>query len=359
MPGVRKGCVAVFGARRQARGTETLVIMAETRVTDRRALSDLRDAVARKVVATIGEPPDDVALVRPYTVLKTSSGKIRRSANRAIYERGAHHGSRAALLQMLRIGLGAVIPEAQVMLRSAGERLYAVWWWTMAMIGAAASAPVMLISPRVARTWVPRVARVFLRVVGAHAQAIGTRNIPATGPVMFASNHTSGIDVLVFAALLPRHALMVASEPLRALTWQKPFLRALGVKINTAADEETTAELRRELEAGRPVVALVEAGVDRWPGLRPFRLEAFALAVDTKAPVVPLAVRGARTMLRFGTHYPRRADLSVRVGVPIRPEGQGWEAILALRNEVRAEILRLVGEPDLYYDNGSLGADRS
>ncbi len=358
VPGVRKGCVAVFGARRQTRGTETLVVMAETRVTDKRALSDLRDAVARKVIATIGEPPDDVALVRPYTVLKTSSGKIRRAANRAIYERGEHHGSRAALLQLTRIGLGAVLPEAKVMLRNAGARLYAVWWWLMAGLGAALTLPVLVISRRAGERWIRVVARLFLRVVGARTQVIGVKNIPASGPVMIASNHTSGIDVLLFAALLPRNVILVASEPLRASTWQRPFLRALGVRIAVPGDHGVAAELRRELDGGRAMVALVETGVDRWPGLRPFRLEPFALAVDAKTPVVPLAVRGARTMLRFGSRFPRRADVSVQIGVAKQPEGQGWEAVLSLRNRVRAEMLRMVGEPDLYYDNGALAGDR-
>lgn len=81
--------------------------------------------------------------------------------------------------------------------------------------------------------------------------------------------------------------------------------------------------------------------------------------METRAPVVPLAVRGARTMLRFGSHFPQRADVSVQAGPPVQPEGQGWEAMLALRDRVRADMLRLVGEPDLYYENGSLVSDRS
>lgn len=337
---------------------ESVVVIAETRVTDKLALSDLRDAVSRKVVATIGEPPDEVAIIRLYTVLKTSSGKIRRAANCAVYERGEHHGSRAALLQLTRISLDSVLPEAKAIMRNTGARLYALWWWTMAGLGAALAFSVLLISQRTGEQWIRVVARLFLRVVGARTRVIGIKNIPAHGPVVLASNHTSGIDVLLFAALLPRNVALMASEPLRASTWQRPFVRALGIRMAITGDTAATAELRHELDRGGAMVVLVETGVDRWPGLRPFRLEPVALAVHAKAPVVPMAVRGARTMLRFGSQFPRRADVSVQIGVAKQPEGQGWEAVLSLRDRVRADTLRMVGEPDLYFDNGALAGDR-
>jgi len=112
--GVRRGCVAVFGARKGRRGTESLVVMAETRETDPAALERLRDAVSRAVVATIGEPPNEVALVKPHTVLKTSSGKIRRDATWQLFEAGEHEaGGRAVWLQMARLVLTSVAPEVR------------------------------------------------------------------------------------------------------------------------------------------------------------------------------------------------------------------------------------------------------
>ena len=55
----------------------------------------LRDAVSRAVFAAIGEPPDEVVLAPPHTVLKTSSGKVRRSACRELYEAGRIGAARA------------------------------------------------------------------------------------------------------------------------------------------------------------------------------------------------------------------------------------------------------------------------
>ncbi len=61
VPGVRKGCVAVFGSPDPATGTERLVVMAETRERDADALDKLRQAVQDVTVDLLGTPADVVA----------------------------------------------------------------------------------------------------------------------------------------------------------------------------------------------------------------------------------------------------------------------------------------------------------
>jgi acyl-CoA synthetase (AMP-forming)/AMP-acid ligase II len=86
--GVRKGCVAVFGAYDPAAGTERLVIVAETRISDPAGRDRLRAEIGARVTDALGVPPDHVVLAPPGAVLKTSSGKIRRTATREAYRRG-------------------------------------------------------------------------------------------------------------------------------------------------------------------------------------------------------------------------------------------------------------------------------
>lgn len=112
--GIRKGCVAAFGMRGGKHGTESLVVLAETRVTNAAAKTKLADAVSHAIVQAIGEPPDEVVLTPPHVVLKTSSGKIRRAETRALYERGEHLAGRPpAWVQMLRLGLIALKGEVR------------------------------------------------------------------------------------------------------------------------------------------------------------------------------------------------------------------------------------------------------
>jgi len=79
--GVRAGNVIAFGVTSN-RGRERLVVVAETKSDDP---SPVRAEVARRVRESVGLPTDEVVLVGPGTLPKTSSGKLQRSLCRTRY----------------------------------------------------------------------------------------------------------------------------------------------------------------------------------------------------------------------------------------------------------------------------------
>ena len=81
-------------------------------------------------------------------------------------------------------------------------------------------------------------------------------------------------------------------------------------------------------------------------GLREFKLGAFLLAAHTGVPVVPVGIRGARSILRDVSWFPRLGAAAVAIGDPIMPAGNDWAAAVHLRDRAREEILRLSGEPE-------------
>ncbi|MGH8709481.1 MAG: AMP-binding protein, partial [Burkholderiales bacterium] len=87
--GVRRGCVAVFGSRDPASGTERVVVLAEMRATDASRHDDLKRMINELAVSLLGAPADDIVLAPPATVPKTSSGKIRRADTKRMYLEGA------------------------------------------------------------------------------------------------------------------------------------------------------------------------------------------------------------------------------------------------------------------------------
>ena len=121
--GVRRGCVAVFGCEDRESGTERLVVVAETREKSPEAREAITTAIEDAAIRHLGSPPDEVRLVPPYTVLKTSSGKIRRRAVRELFEQERLGvGSAPALpVQILRLGRSAVLPQLR-RARGAGSR---------------------------------------------------------------------------------------------------------------------------------------------------------------------------------------------------------------------------------------------
>ena len=74
----------------------------------------------------------------------------------------------------------------------------------------------------------------------------------------------------------------------------------------------------------------------------------------TKAPVqtqtqasTRFAIRGSRSMLRGDDWFPYRGAASITFSTPIAPAGHEWRDVVLLRDEVRGEILKYCGEPDL------------
>ncbi|MBA2610091.1 MAG: fatty acyl-AMP ligase [Actinobacteria bacterium] len=80
--GVRPGNVIAFSIT-NARGKERLVVVAETKADDH---ASMRADVSKRVQESVGLPTDDVVLVLPGSLPKTSSGKLQRSLCRTRYQ---------------------------------------------------------------------------------------------------------------------------------------------------------------------------------------------------------------------------------------------------------------------------------
>ncbi|HWT48027.1 MAG TPA: AMP-binding protein, partial [Mycobacterium sp.] len=121
LKGVRKGCVAVFASPDPSGGPERLVVMAESRAVGDDARAALRSEIAATAVDLLGVAPDDVVLAPPRTVLKTSSGKIRRAASQQIYSAGKI-GARphAVWWELARLRLRGALPSMRRARRAAG-----------------------------------------------------------------------------------------------------------------------------------------------------------------------------------------------------------------------------------------------
>ena len=82
--GVRKGNVVAFAVRGEA--TEELIVAAETKAEDTKALSA---DIVKHLKATVGVRASDVVLIGPGQLPKTSSGKIQRRKTKLLYEQDA------------------------------------------------------------------------------------------------------------------------------------------------------------------------------------------------------------------------------------------------------------------------------
>ncbi|BAU47636.1 acyltransferase [Sulfurifustis variabilis] len=358
LPGVRKGRVAVFGSPDPETGTERLVVLAETREADAAAREALRARVVACVADLAGGPPDDVCLAPPQTILKTSSGKVRRAASREVYERQAFGGARRPVAwQMARLAAGALVPELRRGLRRLGAVAYAGYAWGVFGLMAPVVWALVIVLPRHGMRWtlLHRAARAFARACGVPITIEGVDALPSGDrPCLFVANHQSYLDGIVLVAALPRPVRFVAKAEFRSSLVAGLFLRRLGAQFVERFDRERgVADVRHLTALARarvPLFFFPEGTFTRAPGLLPFHTGAFVAAAEAGVPVVPCALRGTRSLLRSDSWFPRRGAVHVSIGPALAPPPSApdtWSAAMELRDRARDWILRATREPDL------------
>ena len=364
IPNIRKGRVAVFGATDPNTGTERLVVLAETR---KKEVDELRQQVNNIASKLIGGPADDIVLARPNTVLKTSSGKIRRAACRELYERGFLGKTPPPLWrQISHLLLTGVAPQLRRFRRTVKTGFWAVYakavfWFLapLAWLGVVASPSATL------RWWLMRVAtRLLTRLTRTPFRVEGLENLPDKNqPCIFVANHASYLDGPLLIAALDRPFSFVAKIELAKQAVAGIFLRRIGTEFVERFDAKKGAEDASHLftlaKTGRSLFFFPEGTFTRSPGLLPFHLGAFLTAAEAGLPIVPVAIRGTRSILRGDAKLPHRGSITVTVGNPIWPQAIGsqestagkqqenWTTALILRDQARAFISRHAGEPYL------------
>lgn len=361
LAGIRKGRVAVFGSPDPRTGTERLIVLAETREQDATALDALRARINACVADLAGTAPDDVRLAPPQTILKTSSGKVRRSASREMYERGAvGRAPRSAAWQMLRLAASALPPAARRLYAALGALLYAGHAWTVFGLVAPVTWALVVALPSRKLRWavLRRAARLFSRACGVSIVARGLEHLPPPGRAcILVANHASYLDGYALVAALPQSLSFVAKTELRKSPGTGLFLRRIGSEFVERFDRQRgIADARRLVglaRGGKWLTFFPEGTFTRAPGLLPFHLGAFVAAAESSVPIIPVTLRGTRSVLRGDSWFPRRGSITVTVGPALDPAvfraqvPDAWSLALKLRDTARAEILTTSHEPDL------------
>ena len=360
--GVRKGCVAAFPSKSGGADTERLVLLVETRLTEPDAIDALRSRIVEVAKMQLDIAPDEVVLAPPHTVPKTSSGKLRRSAARTLYESGLLSEKGSTLWwQLARLSLSGFGNRVRRLRRWIFDRVYAGYWWTLLVAIAAILWPVVVVLPK--RQWrhqaIHYLARAFLWLTGLSPKVVAEDPIPARN-VMLAGSHSSYLDAVVLSAVIPGPLSFVAKEELAGQRVAGPILRRIGTLFVRRTDimggvEDTRSVLEASL-AGERIVSFPEGTFTRMPGLLGFQLGAFLVAVKAGVPVVPVVITGTRSVLRGGQWFPRHGEIGVHIGEALQAEGDDFSAAVRLRDVVRARMLALCGEPNLALEKVSLEA---
>ncbi len=357
--GVRTGCVVAFGVPDEASGTEKLVVVAEAR--DQARAGEIIKEITRAVSESVGVPPDIVRIVPVHSIPKTSSGKLRRSETRRLYlESKLGEAPAPQWLQITRLGMRAAFPRFEALVKRAflraAEIIYGIY--ALALFGVTAAIVCVLVYPVKNRISAARIirggSRAVLFLAAVRVEIHGRELLDEwrlCGPWIFAPNHSSYLDILILLAYLPAEVRYVAKGEIASMPLVATMAKRSGhfafdrsdANARVAQSEEVEQALRR----GESVVIYPEGTFTLQTGVRPFQLGAFKAAVDTERAICPIAVRGARQLLRDETYLPKPGKVDITVGPLIMPRaGAGnWQEIVRLRDETREVIARGAAEP--------------
>jgi 1-acyl-sn-glycerol-3-phosphate acyltransferase len=146
---------------------------------------------------------------------------------------------------------------------------------------------------------------------------IGREHVPDSGPVILCANHRSFLDPFVIGTIVRRPVYYVAKQELFRYRFVAWFLNSLGAfpVVRGAGDQDMMTTAKAILDRGDAVLVFAE-GTRVRPGAlgRPKR-GVGRLALETGAPVVPVAVFGTEAVRKGWRVRPHK--VRIRVGSPL------------------------------------------
>jgi long-chain acyl-CoA synthetase len=215
--------------------------------------------------------------------------------------------------------------------------------------------PVRLVRRLSLATWILPLARVF-----AHMRVEGRERLrDLDGPVIFAANHQSHMDVPVILAALPgrwraRVAPAMAKEFFKAHffpeqhTWLQWFTNSVNYYLaafyfNAFPLPQREAGARQTLKyigdltgAGWSVLIFPEG--ERSPSIKPFRGGIGMIGSRLDVPVVPVRIDGLDRVLPPRASFARPGPVRVAFGAPLRLKGEDYAS---LAQQVEAQVRSL------------------
>ncbi|MGD0852222.1 MAG: 1-acyl-sn-glycerol-3-phosphate acyltransferase [Acidimicrobiales bacterium] len=230
-----------------------------------------------------------------------------------------------------------------------GSWLYSIYAWIVLIPFAVSiwSLAVLPLSLPRRREAGRAIARVTCRALGLSVVVDG--ELPDSArPYVIAANHSSFIDGLVLYVFLEGPVTFVSSTDMEHQFLLGRIMRGFGcVFVDRGRAERSAASVEilvDTIRSGKHLLIFPEGSISAQSGLRVFHLGAFETATSSNCPIVPVGIRGSRSVLSPGSFRSRPGHVKVSIGAPVMPAGNDFSDRVAMRDQVRDAIARLCGE---------------
>ena len=166
---------------------------------------------------------------------------------------------------------------------------------------------------------------------------------------VYAVNHASNVEppvlFLTLSPLFPRLRILYKAELRKLPILNRAFDLAGFIPLERGNRDQSIPAIERAAEAlrqGNSFLIFPEGTRSRTGELLPFKKGGFVMALKAQAPIVPVAIKGARAAMRKGSPWIQPVTIQVSFGEPISTTGLGLDDRDQLVATVRAEVERLL-----------------
>lgn len=187
--------------------------------------------------------------------------------------------------------------------------------------------------------------RRVIELLDIHLVATGADRVPPGRAYVYMSNHQSHLDIPMLYATLPSPTIrMLGKKELFDIPlWGRGLRAAEFIEVdrsNHVAAVKSIDHAARLVEDGVSIYLAPEGTRSKDGRIGPLKKGGFHLALHTKAPIVPVAIKGTIDVLPRGGKVMRTGrTVSVTIGAPIPVEGRDLEGLM---REVREFLVENV-----------------
>jgi len=191
--------------------------------------------------------------------------------------------------------------------------------------------------------------RLGLWLSGIRIDLRGPGGILRDRAAVYVVNHASNVEPpIIFGALsglFPRLRILYKAEMRKLPILVRAFDLAGFIPLERGNRDQSLPAIERAAEAlraGYPFLVFPEGTRSRTGELLPFKKGGFIMAVKAQAPIVPVAIKGARDAMKRGSLIIRPVRVTVSFGAPIETTGLTMEDRDPLIARARSAVASLL-----------------
>jgi 1-acyl-sn-glycerol-3-phosphate acyltransferase len=182
-------------------------------------------------------------------------------------------------------------------------------------------------------------------VIYFRVKSYGKENIPKKGRLIVAANHSSYLDPFILGIIFPRRIRYIMTSTYYEKKILKPFCYLLDtIPIGSNSQVSAYKKTMRFLAKEKVIGIFPEGQRSREGYLLDARKGVGVYALRSKAPILPVAIVGAREALPPHSKIPKPAKVKIFYGKPIKFEGD------ILPEEISDTIKKEIAK--LFIENG-------